>query len=462
MADRALGLGAQHLGRALQAPRLQRRPQRGLDVGLVLARGRDDARPAHDALAVHLVAVPQHPARRLRRPGRRPRARARLGEGPLRRLVATQELRRLGHRVEHLHGAHHHGVVEIRDRQGEAAARERGARDGVQAVVVEVEARDGAREIGLAAEEGVQRGRMRHLALLHVPLEVGERKARAVGAGELALVHRILVRMGERQAAQRLRAARPLEPRGPVHEGLGLGHGVLAARLQGGDGLAARRGVEAAGTHADRMHRAAAEERDEVVSEPLQGEPAAHRLRLAARELDDALAAVEVGRGEEVDVEAVALDPLAAVERAPHAPHPGPGRAAEQGLEGVHGAHLVGDRADAADARHQVRHLLEGASLQEALEEARRLVDAQPQRADAPRRDLDLEGALALDARERRHLDAQLALVSHRPLPGGRSRDARRPARRRARRHGWRAGAGAPPPDRAPAPPAAPPGRRAR
>ena len=75
-------------------------------------------------------------------------------------------------------------------------------------------------------------------------------------------------------------------------------------------------------------------------------------------------------------------------------------------LDRVHGAHLVGDRADAADARGDVGRLGEGAAAQERLEEARRLEDAAACTSrDLAALELDVQRALALDAREVVDLD---------------------------------------------------------
>ena len=61
-------------------------------------------------------------------------------------------------------------------------------------------------------------------------------------------------------------------------------------------------------------------------------------------------------------------------------------------------AHLVGDRADAADARGDVRRLGELASAQERLEEARRLEYAQLGAPHLAVADGDGERPLAFDA----------------------------------------------------------------
>ena len=98
---------------------------------------------------------------------------------------------------------------------------------------------------------------------------------------------------------------------------------------------------------------------------------------LVARELDGAVVAEEVGCVEHVDVERVALDPLAAVEEPAERPQRLGQLDAADVLHRVHRARLVRDRADAADARGDVGRLEERAAAEERLEEARRLEDPQ-------------------------------------------------------------------------------------
>ncbi len=69
-------------------------------------------------------------------------------------------------------------------------------------------------------------------------------------------------------------------------------------------------------------------------------------------------------------------------------------------LDRVDGAHLVRDRADAADARHQIGQLVGAAAAREGLEEARRLVDLEAQVDDAIA--LDAPGAARLRPRRAR------------------------------------------------------------
>ena len=81
------------------------------------------------------------------------------------------------------------------------------------------------------------------------------------------------------------------------------------------------------------------------------------RLGVVAGHREGALVAEEVGRVEHEDVQRVALDPLAAVEQ-PAQRAELPRRPRRRGASSAwHGAHLVGDRADAADPRGDVGHL---------------------------------------------------------------------------------------------------------
>ncbi len=74
-------------------------------------------------------------------------------------------------------------------------------------------------------------------------------------------------------------------------------------------------------------------------------------------------------------MQAVAFDPFPAVEQAAQFP-PGAGHRKSQGrLNRMDGAHLVGHRADAADAGREVRGLGAPAPPQEGLEKAGRFED---------------------------------------------------------------------------------------
>jgi hypothetical protein len=114
-----------------------------------------------------------------------------------------------------------------------------------------------------------------------------------------------------------------------------------------------------------------------------------------------------------VNVQNMALDPFTAVDEPPEiADRAGHGDA-ECVLHRVHRAHLVGDRADAADARGDVGGFGEGAAAQESLEEARRLEDVEFCAHDLPIAHYDPEPAFALDAGEIIHLDGLMCHGAH-------------------------------------------------
>ena len=92
-------------------------------------------------------------------------------------------------------------------------------------------------------------------------------------------------------------------------------------------------------------------------------------LEAALSHLDGAVEPQEVGRGEQVDVEHVALDPFGAVQEAAQLVRALRDLDLEQPLQAVNRAHLIGDRADAADSGHDVGYLREVAARQERFEE---------------------------------------------------------------------------------------------
>src|SRR3954470_8019077 len=94
----------------------------------------------------------------------------------------------------------------------------------------------------------------------------------------------------------------------------------------------------------------------------------------------------------------MALDPLAAVEKAAQRPYLRIDVDVEERLERVDRAHLVGDRADAADARDDVDDLVWRAANDQSLEVAGCLEDAQVSLDDLALRDTERQRALALDA----------------------------------------------------------------
>ena len=100
------------------------------------------------------------------------------------------------------------------------------------------------------------------------------------------------------------------------------------------------------------------------------------------------------------DVQSMALNPFAAVEKTAQRADRRIDLNAERVLDRVHAAHLVGDRANPADAGDNVEHLLVPAPAQQCLEEARRLEDTQSDRIYGAIANMKFERALAFDPRD--------------------------------------------------------------
>jgi len=107
-----------------------------------------------------------------------------------------------------------------------------------------------------------------------------------------------------------------------------------------------------------------------------------------------------LGRMQHVDVQRVALDPFAAVDQPAQCSELTLDTDAARVLHRMHGAHLIRDRADAADACGNVRRLGELPSAQERLEESRWLENLQLHVGNGTVLDLHEQRALAFDAGE--------------------------------------------------------------
>jgi hypothetical protein len=130
---------------------------------------------------------------------------------------------------------------------------------------------------------------------------------------------------------------------------------------------------------------------------------------MIAGHVDAAFVAEEVGRVQQVDVQHVAFDPLAAVQQPAQCVDRLGHRDAAGVLDGPARAHLVGDRADPADPRGDVRRLGVAPAAQQAFEKPGRLVDIQPGLGDLTVLGHDLETALALDSGQPGHSNVRHA-----------------------------------------------------
>ncbi len=203
------------------------------------------------------------------------------------------------------------------------------------------------------------------------------------GRRDATLVHGILVGVPERHEFVVGLEVGELEARNPPHR---LERGVARPRefFRERRELPARgHAVKPADAHVHGMDLPAAEQRDDRVAGLLQPQPALHRLALIARHCDRVGVAEEVRCVQHVDVQRVALDPLAAVDESPERPKLPVHAYVERVFHRVHRAHLVRDRADAADAGRDVGCLREATPAQERFEEAWRLEDLEPHLLDA-------------------------------------------------------------------------------
>ncbi len=149
------------------------------------------------------------------------------------------------------------------------------------------------------------------------------------------------------------------------------------------------------------MDLTTADDGDDRVSGLLQREPLLGERGMILRHLQEPGIAEEVRCVQEVDVEPETLDPLAAVDE--------PTQVTDRALVDRHSAgvlhrpdraHLVRDRADAADPRGDVGRLGERPAAQERLKEPRRLVDPQLAVDDLVAVELHVHRALALNPGE--------------------------------------------------------------
>ena len=187
--------------------------------------------------------------------------------------------------------------------------------------------------------------------------------------------------------------------------------------------------VEAAHPDVDRMDRPAADQFHDRVSGLLQRQPTLDQSASAALpcEVERAGVAEEVGRVQQVDVQRVTFDPLSAVEQ--------PAKIGDRSgdldpagrLDRQACAHLVGHRADPADARGDVGRLGVPPPAQERLEEPGRLVDLQPHVLDGARAHPHVHRALTLNPGQRADHKRAVGLVTH-PVTFRRCRAARVPA----------------------------------
>jgi hypothetical protein len=374
----------------------------------VLGRRGHDAGLLDGAVLAQSVAVEQDPPGRLGRGAsdtaddrRRRRDERAFGE-----LVVVDDPDRLLAGVHGLDGPHDDALVRVADDRPEphlAGERERARGEAVVVQRVSGEGPDQVRSVPLAHDlVGVA---VRDLDLLEhlVPAAVVDLEPAV--RDDLPLVEGVLLRVAEGDELVILLDFRELEARDEPDGLLGELEGADQLRPHREELLGLRAAVEAADPDVHGVDLAAPEDRHERIADLLELEAVLHRLRVLLGEGDGVGEAEEIRRVEEIDVERVALDPLPAVQEPAELPQLPVDGDAERPLHGVAGAHLVGDRADAADPGRDIRGLRVGSPAQEPFEETRGLEDPELHVLDCPVADPQLDGAFAFDPGEILHGD---------------------------------------------------------
>ena len=154
--------------------------------------------------------------------------------------------------------------------------------------------------------------------------------------------------------------------------------------------------VEAARLHADRVNFASAKHAHQIVAGLFQRKRIADEIAVVPRHLDRVGQAEKAGRVQHRYVQRMARYPLAAIDEPPERSELAVHGRAERLLGGVNRAHLIGDGADAADARHDIGQLGVAPAAQKGFEKARRLENPEPRRSHAPVREFEVQRAFAL------------------------------------------------------------------
>jgi len=165
------------------------------------------------------------------------------------------------------------------------------------------------------------------------------------------------------------------------------------------------------------MNFPSAQQRNDFVARLLQLQAPPHHAGMVLRHLDGILIAEEVGRVQHVDMQRVAFDPLAAVNKPAQQSQLTIDLRTERVLDGVGGTHLVRDGADAANPRGDIGNFGKIATAQEGLKKTRRLKDFQLDVNHFIVADLDVETTLAFDASQVVNLDGLTPHAAR--FPGG-------------------------------------------
>ena len=171
-------------------------------------------------------------------------------------------------------------------------------------------------------------------------------------------------------------------------------------------------GVEPAQPHIDGVYRPPANELHQLVTGLLQRQPSLDRPGMIARHAHDVGIAEEVRSVQQVDVQSVTVDPFTAIQQPPKRNEIVIDLDATGVFDRIAGTDLVGDWADSADPRGQVRRLGVRTPAQKRLEKPWRLIDVELDTLELSLLQRDVQRAFTFHPRQR--ADTQRAgLRSH-------------------------------------------------
>ena len=293
---------------------------------------------------------------------------------------------------------------------GQTAGVQRLAGDRVELVGIESHARGRPEHVRPA----VVRSRVEGVATLVLLFVEGfapapDRHVDPVGGDDSAVVEAVVGRVLDRNVEGVALECRRLEGGHDLEGRLGQIERVLERLAQRLDLCLGRGPGQAADSHRHGVDRPTADELHDLVAGPLEPQRLLDDALVIAGHGDRALVTQEVRGVEHVDMEGVALDPFAPVEEPAQGLHLGVDLDLEKVFEGHRRAHLVGDRADAADPGDDVDYLVGSPPNDQPLEVPRRLEDRKARLADLTVGDAQLERPLAFDPRDPNDFEVVLA-----------------------------------------------------
>ncbi len=223
--------------------------------------------------------------------------------------------------------------------------------------------------------------------------------ARSADVNGVAPFQRILI-VVQADKCVGLVKVRKLQCCGPGDGVDGVLQGIGEIVTQCVEGAGARRGGKAADANADRVNGPPAEAFDQRIAGFFHFESAFDKVFVIDRHGHRAVVAEKIGCVEHKHMQRVALDPLSAVQQPAQRSNGGGGCHAESVFQGPHGAHLIGDGADAADTGDDIGYFFNGAVSQEGFEVARGFENIQFRFDHLVVFDLEVKAAFSFDAGE--------------------------------------------------------------